>query len=104
MQFLSQHRGYPIASPALLGQITGRFVAEVKDFVQRQGIPFLQFERQQSKDELAKQWRQERPVREAVVFIGVAQEKACAFSARRLPGARAVFEFTRNQSVLPNDY
>ncbi len=104
VQFLSQHRGYPIASPALLGQITGRFVAEVKDFVQRQGIPFLQFERQQSKDELAKQWRQERPVRDAVVFIGVAQEKAYAFSARRLPGARAVFEFTRNKSVLPNYY
>ena len=30
--FLSQQRGQPIASPALLGQITGKFVAEVKAF------------------------------------------------------------------------
>jgi hypothetical protein len=43
-------------------------------------------------------------VRDAVVFIGIAQEKAHAFSAHRLPGKRAVFEFTRNKSVLPNYY
>jgi hypothetical protein len=43
-------------------------------------------------------------VRDAVVFIGVAQEKAYAFSARRLPGKRAVFEFAPNKSVIPNYY
>ena len=102
--FLSQDRGYPIASPALLGQITGCFVAEVKAFAQRQGLPLFPFERQESQDQRAKQMRTQRPVRDAVVFIGVAQEKAYAFSARRLPGRRAVFEFTRNQAVLPNDY
>jgi len=41
-------------------------------------------------------------VRGAVVFIGTAQEKAYAFSARRLPGKPVRFEFTRNKSVLPN--
>ena len=104
VSFLSEHLGHPIASPALLGQITGRFVAEVKSFAQRQGLPLLQFQRKQSKDQLAKQWRAQRPVRDAVVFIGVAQEKAYAFSARRLPGRRAVFCFTRNKSVMPNYY
>jgi hypothetical protein len=43
-------------------------------------------------------------VRDAVVFIGVAQEKAYAFNARRLPGPRVRFEFTRNKSLLPNYY
>ena len=43
-------------------------------------------------------------MRDAVVFIGIAQEKAYAFSAHRLPGKRAVFEFTRNKSVIPNYY
>jgi hypothetical protein len=104
VHFLSQHRGCPIASPALLGQITGRFVAQVKAFAQRQAIPLVQFERKESKDQRAKQYRLERPVRDAVVFIGVAQEKAYAFSARRLPGRRAIFEFTRNKSVIPNYY
>ena len=104
VQFLCQHRGQPIASPALLGQITGKFVAEVKSFATQQAIPLFHFERKESKDLRAHQMRRERPVRDAVVFIGIAQEKAHAFSAHRLPGKRAVFEFTRNKSVLPNYY
>jgi hypothetical protein len=102
--FLSQHRGQPIASPALLGQITGRFVAEVKAFAKEQGIPLFHFERKESKDRRAHQLRRERPVRDAVVFIGIAQEKAYAFSAHRLPTKRATFEFKRNKSVIPNYY
>ena len=43
-------------------------------------------------------------MRDAVVFIGIAQEKAYAFSAHRLPGKRATFEFSRNKSVIPNYY
>ena len=70
------------SSPALLGQITGKFVAEVKAFAQRQGIPLFHFERNEPKDQRAKQLRRERPVRDAVVFIGIAQEKAYAFSWR----------------------
>jgi hypothetical protein len=66
--FFLRSAAHPIASPALLGQITGKFVAEVKS------------------------------------FIGIAQEKAKAFSARRLPGKRALFEFTRTKSVIPNYY
>src|SRR6266704_314560 len=30
VRFLSEHRGQPIASPALLGHITSKFVAQVK--------------------------------------------------------------------------
>jgi len=102
--FLSGHRGQPIASPALLGQISGKFVAEVKAFAQRHDIPLFHFGRKECKDRRARQLRAERAVRDAVVFIGVAQEKAYAFSARRLPGKRALFEFTRNKSVIPNYY
>jgi hypothetical protein len=72
--FLSQHRGQVIASPALLGQITGKFVAEVRAFAKEQGIPLFHFERNESKDRRAHQLRRERPVRDAVVFIGIAQE------------------------------
>jgi hypothetical protein len=104
VQFLCQHRGQPIASPALLGQNTGKFVADVKSFAKERGIPLFHFERKESKDLRAHQMRRERPVRDAVVFIGIAQEKAHAFSAHRLPGKRAVFEFARTKSVLPNYY
>jgi hypothetical protein len=104
VRFLSVHRGHPIASPALLGQITGQFVAQVKAFAQRQDIPLFTFGRKECKDQRAHQMRRERPVRDAVVFIGLAQEKAYAFSARRLPGNGVRFEFTRNKSVIPNYY
>jgi len=104
VRFLSVQRGHPIASPALLGQISGKFVAEVRAFAQREDIPLFHFQRKESKDRCAQQLRAQRPVRDAVVFIGIAQEKAYAFSARRLPGKRAVFEFMRNKSVIPNYY
>jgi hypothetical protein len=104
VSFLSQHRGQPIASPALLGQITGQFVAAVRDFARHHDIPLFPFRRKESKDQCAHQLRARRAVRDAVVFIGVAQEKAYAFSARRLPGKPVRFEFTRNKSVIPNYY
>ena len=75
VRFLSVHRGHPIASPALLGQITGQFVAQVKAFAQRQDIPLFTFGRKESKDQRAHQMRQQRPVRDAVVSIGLAQRK-----------------------------
>jgi hypothetical protein len=104
VSFLSQHRGNPIASPALLGQITGQFVAQVRDYARTHDIPLFTFRPHESKDQRAHQLRRERPVRDAVVFIGVAQEKAYAFSARRLPGKPVRFEFLRNKSVIPNYY
>jgi hypothetical protein len=104
VEFLSKHRRHPIASPALLGQITGKFVADVKAFAQHHDIPLFHFHPKESKDQRAHQLRAQRPVRDAVVFIGVAQEKSYAFSARRLPGTGVRFEFHRNKSVIPNYY
>src|SRR5439155_18902257 len=89
---------------ALLGHITGQFVAQTTNFAQRGAIPLFTFPRQQSKDRLAQELRRKRPLRDAVLFIGTAQEKAFAFSARRLPGKPVPFECTRNKSVIPNYY
>jgi hypothetical protein len=104
VRFLSEHRGYPIASPALLGQITDQFVVAVRDFARHHNVPLFPFNHKESKDRLAHRLRAQRAVRDAVVFIGVAQEKAYAFSARRLPGKPVRFEFARNKSVIPNYY
>ena len=102
ISFLSEHRGHPIASPALLGQISQDYVARARAFAERHSIPWVLFERGQSKDAVAKQRRAQRGVRDAVVFIGVAQEKAKAFNAHKKSGARAQFEFTRGKSVFVN--
>jgi hypothetical protein len=99
--FLGEHLGKPVPSPALLGQITQRFVAELKQYAEQRGIPIVHFEHGERKDERAKRLRQQRPVRDEVVFIGVAQEKAQAFSGKKIEGR---FEFNRDKSVYVNHY
>jgi hypothetical protein len=41
--FLEQQRGAMIASPALLGESSHRFVADVEAFAQAQHIPLVRF-------------------------------------------------------------
>lgn len=99
--FLGEHLGKPVPSPALLGQITQRFVAELKQYAEQRGIPIVHFEHRERKDERANRLRQQRRVRDEVVFIGVAQEKAQAFSGKKIEGR---FEFNRDKSVYVNHY
>src|ERR1022692_4315022 len=53
------------------------------------------------KDDIANNFRKQRPVRDAVVFIGVAQEKAKTFNGKKVNGW---FEFERDKSVYVNHY
>jgi hypothetical protein len=101
--FLRDHRGNPVVSPALFGQIGRRFDAEVKRFVQEQEIPVVRFERKQRKDDVANQLRQERGDAEGVVFLGIAQERCKSFKGAKslLPSGAVHFDFSR-QSVYVN--
>lgn len=100
-RFLTEHLRKPVASPVLLGQITQRFVAELKEYARQRKIPMVQFKHGERKDEFAKCMRRRRPVRDQVVFIGVAQEKAQAFSGTKVEGR---FEFNRDKTVYVNHY
>ena len=99
--YLREHLGKPIPSPALLGQITQRFVAELKQYAEHRGIPIVQFQHGERKDDRANRLRQRRPVRDEVVFIGVAQEKAQAFSGKKVEGR---FAYDRDKTVYVNHY
>jgi hypothetical protein len=99
--FMSEHLGKPVPSPVVLGQITQRFVEELKAYAERNDIPVIQFEHGERKDDRAHRLRQRRRVRDDVVFIGVAQEKAQAFSARKVDGR---FLFNRDKTVYVNHY
>jgi hypothetical protein len=104
VNFLLRHRGNKIPSPALLGRITDGFVAEIKSFAEQAGIPIVHFEPGQRKDDIAAEYRQGFDQREGVVFIGVAQEKAQAFKARKKEQKGYVgFEYSRD-SVRVNHY
>ena len=99
IRFLTEHLGKPIPSPALLGQITQSWVGTLKRWASQQGIPWIPFHHGERKDEVAQGLRQQRGVRDPVVFIGVAQEKAQTFSARQ---EGSTFYYDRDKTVYVN--
>lgn len=63
--------------------MTEAFRADVKEFAEANAIPIIKFQPGPRKDDIANRLRAERPVRDEVVFVGVAPEKAMAFSGRK---------------------
>ena len=104
--FLVKHRGQTILSPALLGQITKKFVTAVEHFAQRQSIPIIYFQKGQRKEDIARPYFEQYDKSEGVVLIGIAQEKAMAFrssSPKRSSNGIPHYDFTR-ASVCVNHY
>jgi len=99
--FMREQLGKPIPSPVVLGQVTEKFRDGVKAMAERQQIPIYQFDHKERKDDVANQIRQQRVVRDGIVFVGVAQEKAQAFQGKKVNGR---FEFTRDKTVYVNHY
>jgi len=103
--FLTQHLGNAIPSPALFRPLHDRFVQAVDDFAGRSKIPRVLFARGQRKDEVAAEHRRTFKQPEGVVFIGIAQEKASAFKARKVQTGRTVsFDFSRQSVAVNHDY
>jgi hypothetical protein len=99
--FMRVQLGKPIASPVVLGQVTEKFRDAVKRHAERQQIPIYQFQHKERKDDIANHFRRQRGVRDQVVFIGVAQEKAKAFNGTKVNGQ---FQFNRDKTVYVNHY
>ena len=99
--FMRQQLGKPIPSPVVLGQVTEKFRDAVKAMAEQQGIPIYQFHHKERKDDVANKMRRQRGVRDGIVFIGVAQEKAQAFQGKKIDGQ---FQYTRDKTVYVNHY
>lgn len=99
--FMRDQLGKPVPSPVVLGQVTERFREAVKALCERDQIPMYQFDHKERKDDIANDFRKQRPVRDEIVFVGVAQEKAQAFSGKKVKGQ---FEFNRDKTVYVNHY
>jgi hypothetical protein len=98
------HRGYDIPSPAILGKWTDAYKETVEAFAGEQGIDLIRFERGVRKEDVAARYREEWGDKEGVLFIGIAQERAYAFGARKKSQQGMVgFEYSR-QSVFVNHY
>src|SRR5437867_556904 len=103
--FLREHLGNPIPSPALFPPLHDQFVRAIKTFAESRTIPIVRFQRGQRKDDVAARYRSRFKHAEGVVFIGIAQEKASSFKARKSfgPGGGVYFQFSR-QPVAVNHY
>jgi hypothetical protein len=91
----------PVPSPVVLGQITERFRAAVKELARAGTDSIYEFRHKQDKDEIANEFRRQRGTRDGIVFIGVAQEKAQAFNGKKINGQ---FHFDRDKTVYVNHY
>jgi len=99
-----RHRGYKIPSPAILGKMTDAYKATVEAFAKENDIPLFHFERGVRKDDIAAEYRERHGEKEGVLFIGIAQERAYAYKARkRVQGKQVFFDYSR-QSVFVNHY
>jgi hypothetical protein len=92
MMFMRGQLGKPVPSPVVLGQVSEKFREAVKTQADRQQVPMYQFRHKERKDDIANDFRRERQVRDGMVFIGVAQEKAQAFNGKKVKSA-SVHEF-----------
>jgi len=100
--FLHEHRGMPIASPAVSEQLGGRFRDGIRHYAEANHIPVVRFRRDDRKVELMRPYLQQaaKTGRSQVAAIGVAQEFATVWTARKRdtdPGKPPQFTFTKEQ-------
>lgn len=98
--FLHEHRGMPIASPAVFTQIGDRFRRSVGSFAEANHIPVVRFKSDQRKAEVMQPYLEQAAGtgRSQVAAIGVAQEPQIVWTARQRdtdPGKPPQFSFTK---------
>ncbi len=104
--FCQQRLRAAIASPALFGPLTDRFMRAVHHFAAQHGVPVIHFVRGQRKDDVVARYRTRFTADEGVVVIGIAQEKMNAFAARKVVGqtGRVSFDFSRRSVAVNHVY
>src|SRR5437867_3418259 len=86
--FFRKHRKQAIASSALMGPISQKFVQAIDSYIKDNKIPVVEFRKGQRKDEIAKQYLAQFDRDEGIVFIGKAQEKASVFRTEKRRNAQ----------------
>jgi hypothetical protein len=104
--FIRRHRGYPVASTRRVEPITRQFVTAIEKFVRAQGLPLINFDKGQRKEEVAAQFRADFTKPEGVVFVSQAQEKGTVYRTekRRNPHAGNPYAWIVKSTALVNHY
>jgi hypothetical protein len=100
--FLHDHRGKPIASPALFEPIGAKLRREMKGWAQASSIPVIAFKAGERKTDVMAPYLEAAAAagQSKVVALGCAQEFQFVWTARRrdtAPGRCPQFSFTREQ-------
>src|SRR6201982_3527649 len=106
IRFFREHRGPPLASGAVIGPMTRRFVAQLEDFVSERQIPMVQFCKGQRKDEVIAEHLRRFAHEEGIVFVGKAQENTPVFRTeqRRNPKTGQPYPWIVRRSAMVNNY
>src|ERR1700745_3774060 len=106
IRFFREHRGPPLASGAVIGPMTRRFVAQLEDFVSERQIPMVQFCKGQRKDEVMAEHLRRFAHEEGIVFVGKAQENTPVFRTerRRNPKTGQPYPWIVRRSAMVNNY
>jgi hypothetical protein len=106
VSFIRHQRKAQVASTNAVEPMTRNFIAHIEQFAAQNGIPMVQFLKGQRKEDVAAKMRQCRPVTDAVVFIGKAQEKCTVYRTekRHNPKTKRAYAWIVKSTALVNHY
>ncbi len=103
--FIREQLGFPIPSPKVLSPVTQAFRKAVDKFAAEQGVPMVDFAKDEDKDATARAHLAQFDKTSGVVLIGKAQEKTLGYTARRQErGKRVWFEYSRRAVWVTHYY
>ena len=105
VSFFRDHRGQPLASSALMGQMSRRFVVELDRFIAGRQLPVVLFRKGQRKDDVMIEYLRQFQLKEGVVFVGKAQEKASVFrTEKRYSSSGRAYPWIIKSTAMVNHY
>jgi hypothetical protein len=104
--FVMRHRGFPIASTALVAPMSRQFVTDIHNFAAAHDVPLVRFDKGQRKDDVMHQHLAGFTGTDRIVFVGVAQEKAHVFRTERRhnPVTGAPYPWIVTTTAMVNHY
>jgi hypothetical protein len=104
--YLMRHRGFPIASTALVASMSREFVSAIRAYAKVHDVPVVHFAKGQRKDDVMHERLAGFTGTDEVVFIGVAQEKAHVFRTERRhnPTTGAPYPWIVTTTAVVNHY
>ena len=104
--YLRVHRGQRFASTMAVAPMTEAFVANIAQFVAREGVDLISFEKRQRKDDVTQAYLRKFKKNEGVLYVGKAQEKARIMRTerRRCKRTGATYPWIVESTGMVNHY